>query len=201
MRTILNSAGLLVAIVATVKTSAFAEVPHLTINHYLGSARVINLITGAQSSQKVLLTKTLDPLRSAASEISCYQPEGKSAALSKVYMSIQGNSLTIADAEDVTKPDALTGTGTLYGEPWNWNYLKFSMNFIGQGFKVRVEDVNFHVKDRLIARKQLFSIPNGSPADFAGTPIQLWEGEVTAVNLETYQNAWQAMACPGAAGQ
>lgn len=150
---------------------------------YYGDDRVLDLFSGRTAKHKIILEKILDPQAGMITETACFQEKGKPAILSPTYMRVSGSSVTISDTLSADQPGKLTGVGSLYGSAWDWNFLKFSMDYSG----VRIEDVNFVVKDKLIARKQVFL------AD--GTPIQLWEVEMTAIKAEDYKRRYKSMGC------
>jgi len=149
---------------------------------YYGDARVLDLSSGRTETQKILLEKIVDPQAGLLTEIACFQEPGKPPRISPVYMKVDGSSVTISDAAD-GKSGRLTGTGLLHGSGWNWNFLEFTMSIFG----VRVEDVNFVVKDKLIARKRIFLA--------SGAPVQLWETEMTATTPEAYQERYKKLGC------
>jgi len=150
---------------------------------YYGSARILDLFSGGTNTQKVLLEKIIDPQAGMLIETACFQEHGKAPGSSPVYMKVSGSSVTISDTLAADKPGKLTGTGILHGRNWDWNYLEFSMNFSG----VKIEDVNFVIKNKLIARKKIF-MANGAP-------IQLWETEMTVIKPEEYQKRFKDMGC------
>ncbi|MCX5785159.1 MAG: hypothetical protein NTX59_05685 [Elusimicrobia bacterium] len=150
---------------------------------YYGNARILDLFSGRTGTQKLLLEKIIDPQGGMITETACFQEPGKQPRISPVYMKVTGSSVTITDTLAAGESSKLTGTGSLHGRDWDWNFLEFSMSIAG----VRVEDVNFVVKDKLIARKRIF-LPNGAP-------VQLWETEMTATNHEDYQKRYKTMGC------
>lgn len=150
---------------------------------YEGVARIISLTTGVEQSQPLLLTKTLDPQTGYLIEIACVKESNAQPRLSAVYMKVSGNKLAISDSMEA--PKYLSGTGEVAGEDWNWSFLKFSMS----AGPVRIEDVNFVVPGKLIARKQIFLVASG-------LPVQLWETEMNEISEKQFQSAYQAMNCP-----
>lgn len=164
----------------------FYSAAHATekkVIRYEGVAKIISLTTGVEQSQPLLLTKTLDPQSGYLVEIACVKEANGQTRLSAVYMKVDGDNLTISDS--LGAPKYLSGTGKVVGENWNWNFLKFSMN----AGPVHIEDVNFVVPGKLIARKQIFLAATG-------LPIQLWETEMNEISEERFQSASQAMNCP-----
>jgi len=152
--------------------------------YYAGTAQILNLISGATSTEDVIFERIVDPDAKMLIELACVKSPGKPAALSPVYMKVDGSNLKIADTQDVDHPGAVQGTGTVAGEPWRWNYLKFSMTAYG----ARVEDANFLVGNMLIARKQIF-LDNG-------TPLELYDINASLIDATTYQDKYSAMGCP-----
>ncbi len=174
---------LLFAFCTSIAITKGADAPSRQDLFYYGDARILNLSSGATATQRIVMKKTLDPQAGILTEIACFQEEGKPPRISPVYMRVTGSSVTISDTLSADQPDKLTGTGVLHGRDWDWNFLEFSMNIYG----VKVEDVNFVVKNQLIARKRIF-LPNG-------TPFQLWETEMTATAPEDYQKRYTEMGC------
>ena len=150
---------------------------------YYGNARITDLFSGRANTQKILLEKVVDPQAGMLIEMACFQEHGKVPRSSPVYMKVSGSSVTISDTLTADKPGILTGTGRLHGKNWDWNYLEFSMSYS----RVKIEDVNFVVKDKLIARKKIFMSD--------GTPVQLWETELTLIKPEDYQERYKSMGC------
>lgn len=151
--------------------------------NYEGTARIISLTTGDEQTQKLLLKKTSDPQLGYLIETACIEESQAQPRLSSVYMRVNGKSLSISDSMGESK--YLSGTGEVSGEDWNWNFLKFSMT----AGPVQIEDVNFVIPGKLIARKQIFLIPSG-------LPVQLWETEMTEISEEKFQSIYKAMNCP-----
>jgi hypothetical protein len=153
---------------------------------YSGQARVLNLLSGQVSSQAVLLEKVIDPTRSSLTETACVQDPGKPAQVSPVYVRISGETGIVSDDPSFGPAGSLRGSGVLKGTPWNWSYLKFTLTWKNA---VTIEDSNFVVGNQLVARKQLF-LPDG-------TPLELWESELTAVSDDAYRVLFAKMGCPG----
>ncbi len=165
--------------------SSFGDAASTKTLYYFGEARILNLISGESQTQTVLLAKTMSPSTSTLSELACIQQGKNPAEFSPVYMKVTGNTLKISDTLDTEHPNKLSGTGRVSGADWNWNYLKFSMLYSNG---VKIEDVNFVVKDILIARKQMF-LPSGSP-------FSLWEAEIKETDQESFQKHLSEMGCP-----
>ncbi len=151
--------------------------------HYEGVARTISLPSGVEQLQPLLLAKTLDPSADLIIEIACVKESNNQIRLSTVYMKVNGNKLTISDS--MGAPKYLSGTGEATGEAWNWSFFKFSMD----AGPVRIEDVNFAVPGKLIARKQIF-------LKATDQPVMLWEVEMSETSEEKFQSAYKAMNCP-----
>jgi hypothetical protein len=95
-----------------------------------------------------------------------------------VYAKVSGQTLTLSDGDN-----SIEGTGSVSGEEWNWNLLKFSM--VTKKGGIRIEDVNYRTPDRLIARKVL-SMPNGKP-------FMLWDIEVKEITESEYKKLYSEM--------
>ena len=163
-----------------------------TILYYYAYARMTFVASGygppagTVVPEEVLLVKTLDPQNSMLSEIACLRDTGRPSYLSPIYMKVTGNKLQIADTADVTHPNKVTGVGAVSGPAWNWNYLKFSMNYLP--YSAPVEDVNVVTPTQLIGRKQLFSSD--------GTLFELYDLEMDQITEDQYQAHFTSMGCP-----
>lgn len=150
---------------------------------YEGVASITDLGTGNVKQQRLVLAKTLDADSGFLVEIACVEEDTSSTRLSAVYMKVDGHKLSISDSKGA--PKYLSGTGEVMGEDWNWNYLKFSMN----AGPVVIEDANFVVPGKLIARKQIFM-------KSTGLPVQLWETEMKEIPESQFQTLSRSMNCP-----
>ena len=102
---------------------------------------------------------------------------------------------TISDSPDFNSK-SLTGTGKLRGNPWDWSYLTFDMVYSGDKFSMKIDDANFVVGNQLIGRKQFFyRNPSPSPNE-VGTPVELWDIEMTQIDQATYALHGKEMGCP-----
>lgn len=153
---------------------------------YQGTARIINLSDGSNLSEQVLLKKVLDQQLSILTEIACFKDPGQPAAISPVYMKVNGTSMQVSDNSDFS-PGKLSGTGALQGTPWDWKYLTWSMHYQTQAGVVDVEDVNFVVGKQLIGRKQMF---------FNSQPYRLWDIEMTEANAADFAAQAASLNCP-----
>ncbi len=154
--------------------------------YYSGTARVIDLKTGKESQEEMVVEKTINPKNNLITEIACVKRNGSAASVYPVYMKVQGNKiLQISNAPNFK--GTLSGTGKLQGKAWKWNYLTFSMLFdTGKG-NIRIEDDNFVVNSTLIARKRIF---------YREIPVQLWEEEAKEINLEEFSLQKKHLDCP-----
>ncbi len=181
MKSIFFSVCIAIVIFSTYQVEAAEK----TIRWYEGMARIIDLTTGIQRTDPLLVQKTIDPNTGYIIEIACFQGTDKKVRLFPVYMKVNGNKLVISNNSG--EPKFLSGTGEVFGENWNWSYLKFSME-VGP---VRIEDANFVVPGKLIARKQIF-IKN------TNTPVQLWDVEMTELHQDQFLQSSERMGCPEA---
>ncbi len=167
------------------------------LSFYGGDARLTSLVTGQVSTEKVLMARTVDPAAGRIVEIACIKESGKPAQLSPAYISISGNTVTSMSSTEDGEQSAFSGAGTLSGQPWQWNYLKFIMTFPlppAHGY-LRIEDANFITPTQFIARKQLFFISSYDSTQTA-TPVQLWDAELVSMTSEQYSAAYSEMGCP-----
>ena len=179
------------------------------IVYYSPQARKIFLATvpgfkaGTSATEKVLMVKTLDRQNGRFKEVACVSDGSQPAYISPVYMKVEGNRISaISDTPDFEKPNKLTGTGSLSGEDWDWNFLSFSMNYQtcpSPQCSSRVTDVNFVVRgqrddgvtfEQLIGRKQLF-LANGSP-------FELYDLEMDKISFDRGKALYGEMGCPEA---
>lgn len=158
------------------------------ILYYYGIANLTDLQSGRTSNEKILLKKSLLPSKNLIVEVACTQEPGQPAQISPVYMVVTGNRLVISDSEDL-KSKKLTGTGQVTGSSWAWEYLYFSMKFETPGGTVGIEDWNFSVGKKLLARKQIFFRDNP-------LPIQLWDVETTEITHAEHERVFAEMGCP-----
>jgi hypothetical protein len=169
--------------IALTPSAQSAEPVHTEI-YYSGTANILNLMTGAQSTEAVIMDRIVDEATSTIAELACVQDPGKPAEASPVYMRVEGAVLKIADTADVDHPHSLAGTGTVAGQAWAWNHLTFSMN----GFGAHIDDYNYLVANMIVGRKQI-SLPDG-------TPLELYDINMSEMTATAYQTAFAAMACP-----
>jgi hypothetical protein len=153
---------------------------------YQGTARIITLSDGSEAREQVLLKKIYSPKASILTEIACFKGYGKPAALSPVFMKVNGNTMRISDKADFN-PGKISGSGELQGPNWDWTYLKWSMQYQMPGGLATVEDANFVVGNQLIGRKQML---------FNGRPFQLWDIEMTELTRSDFDLQVKALGCP-----
>lgn len=160
--------------------------------YYSGTARLIHLPSGAESHQKLVVVKTLDPSKKMISEIACFVGRDGQVNVQPVYMKVlDERTLQISDEEN-GQSRFLSGTGEVFGEAWKWNLLKFDMQITVPQFpgaNSRVIDINT-ITDAgvLVARKQIYSAN--------GQLIQLYEGEFSPVSLDELDRAADELGCP-----
>jgi hypothetical protein len=168
--------------------------------YYFAPARITNLDShvgtlGLTHEENVLLAKTLDPIKSEIIEIACV-PSNR-VKISPVYMRVSGNTITaISDTPDFNGTK-LSGTGTLSGDPWNWNHLTFSMDSafcpVSHPCPAHVDDANFVVQgsgalDQLVGRKQIYSIPGH-------IPLELYDLEMNRITQDQYDAYYKQFGC------
>jgi hypothetical protein len=93
-----------------------------------------------------------------------------------------GSELTIAGSTTKPEKTRLTGFGALHGEPWNWDYIRFSMRLQGV---MNYEVSQLLLKDNLIERQQIFAGP---------FPVAI------PIRPDEYQRRFKAMKCLDGAG-
>ena len=200
-------------LVGCASTSAQARRPAATnsapvqLAYYSDAARKYFMATvpgfqaGTQATEKVLMVKTLDSQNGRFREVACINDGKQPAYVSPVYMKVDGNKISaISDTPDFSNPNKLTGTGTLSGNAWDWNYLTFSMVYQtcpSPQCKSQVNDANFVVRgqgrdgtpfEQLIGRKQLF-LGNGSL-------FELYDLEMDKITLDQGLAKFSEMGCP-----
>lgn len=148
--------------------------------YFYGQAHIINLNAPLQADQTpmLLLKKTTIPSQSLIVEKATTPDENGNMKDHIVYMKVDGHSLSITDTDD-----SIEGTGSVFGEPWNWNLLKFSM--VTKRGGIKIEDVNYRTPDRLIARKEL-SMPDGKP-------FMLWDVDAKEITEVEYEKLYTEM--------
>lgn len=161
-------------------------------SYFGGDVRVISLTSGQASNQKLIMARTIDPISSLIIEDACVQTSGQPAQHFSTYIIISGNTATLSDSAPPTSSKTFTGTGTLYGQPWEWNYMHYTINFPLQNESVKIADDNFITPTQFIARKQLFYKQNDSSPE---TPTSLWDAELNLMTLQDYQSVYSAMGC------
>lgn len=180
------------AIILTAAAYSSAAVADVVQNdhdlYYAGDARIMDLFTGATQTQKVILKKSMLPSQSMFMEIACIQSADKPAEISPVYMRVVDTSFEISDTIHFDNTGKLSGKGELAGPVWDWTTLKFHMVYKDGEKQAKIEDVNFVVGTRLIARKQLY-LPDGRG-------FQLYELEMEQIDLPGFTSRAQQMQCP-----
>lgn len=168
-------------------TFAFAETPTQSTVYYSGTAQILNLFSGITTSESLIMERIVDPQASTITELACGKDPGKPTFQSPMYMKISGNSVVLSDTQDFNRPKKVSGTGTVQGQPWIWNYLDFSMTYHSAQGDSKIKDVNFLIANMIVARKQIFT-PSGIPAE-------LYDINMTAIDKTTYQNLYDNLGC------
>jgi hypothetical protein len=160
--------------------------------YYHGEGRIISLLDGTVKKEPFLLIKRTEPEKNLLSEIACVLKEDGNSILSPVYMrvDVEKGTLLISSAEDFNEQAYLSGTGTVAGQPWKWNVLRFAMDVKSLRGTVKVVDSNWVVGKSLIARKEILA-PNGMP-------VQLWEVEAQEISQAEYASKATEAHCPNA---
>jgi len=151
----------------------------------VGDARLINMISGEQSGERVIMVRDVDA--GAVTEIACVKQPRESAVVSPVYIRIQGQKVTLSDTESGPSK-AVSGTGQVWGTAGAWSRLHFSMTFASPRSTVRIEDDNYVLPGgRMIARK-IIALPDGRP-------VQLWEIEMKPTAANDFWKEWAQLGC------
>jgi hypothetical protein len=175
---------LAIGTVLSIAFTAFgSNQPQFRTQYYCGNAEILMVEDNEKKTQQVLLAKTYDPQNSLLIEVACLKEEAKLAELSPVYMKVTESAVVISDNKNFA-PGALTGTGSLYGNNWDWNYLKFSMKW---GPDIEIKDVNFVTEDKLIAVKKMFN---------QGKLLMLWGAEAANITITEFKNKRDELGCP-----
>lgn len=172
---------------AAVGPFAAAAEPTVTTNFFSGDARLTNMFSTEQSSEKVLLVRAVDAKRGAIVETACVKAPTTAALVSPIYIRVTPDgAVNVADVPSGI-PRAVRGSGHAWGKLGEWNRLHFSMTYGSGRETVQIDDENYLVRDRLIARK-IISLPNGNP-------VELWEAELTATEPAAFWRTWSAQGC------
>ncbi len=175
------------AIVAVALPVAAAVEPSVTTNFFSGDARSTNMFSTEQSSEKVLLIRAVDAKRGTIVETACVKAPTTAALVSPIYIRLTPDgAISVSDVPSGI-PRAVRGTGHAWGQRGEWNRLHFSMTYGSGRGAVQIEDENYLVRDRLIARK-IISLPNGNP-------VELWEAELTSTEPAAFWRSWSAQGC------
>src|SRR5215813_1131201 len=95
-----------------------------TTIYYSGTAQILNMFSGQQTTEKLIMKRIVDPAHSTIVELACGQAPGKPTFQSPMHLTISGNQVKLSDTTGT--PNKVSGVGTVHGQPWNWNYLEFS---------------------------------------------------------------------------
>jgi len=150
----------------------------------VGDARLINMISGEQTSERVILVRDVDA--SAVTEIACVKQPRESALVSPVYIRIQGQNVTLSDTPSGPSK-AVSGTGQAWGKAGAWSRLHFSMTAASPRSTVHIEDDNYVLPGVIIARK-VIALPDGRP-------VQLWEIEMKPTAANDFWKEWAQLGC------
>lgn len=153
---------------------------------YMGDARITDPFSGQLQTEQVLLVREVTPAQQRIVETACVVHPGRPAITAPVYLTIEGQRVRISDNAAGTG-GAVSGSGTVLGEPWAWRELHFDMTYTSPRGSVRIRDVNIMLPNRLLARKEI---------SVAGGPIvQLWEAELPAVAAAQFRGEWARNRC------
>ena len=158
--------------------------PGLQRTLLVGDARLINMISGEQTSERVILVRDVDA--SAVTEIACVKQPRESALVSPVYIRIQGQKVTLSDTPSGPSK-AVSGTGQAWGKEGAWSRLHFSMTAASPRSTVHIEDDNYVLPEVIIARK-VIALPDGRP-------VQLWEIEMKPTAANDFWKEWAQLGC------
>jgi len=150
----------------------------------VGDARLINMISGEQSGERVIMVRDVNA--SAVTEIACVKQPRESALVSPVYIRIQGQNLTLSDTPSGPSKE-VSGTGQVWGKAGAWSRLHFSMTFTSPRSTVRIEDDNYVLPGVIIGRK-VIALPDGRP-------VQLWEIEMKPRAANDFWKEWAQLGC------
>ena len=151
----------------------------------VGDARLINMISGEQSSERVIMVRDVDA--SAVTEIACVKQPRESALVSPVYIRIQGQKVTLSDTPSGPFK-AVSGTGQAWGKAGAWSRLHFSMTAGSPRSTVRIEDDNYVLPSGLMIARKVIAVPDGRP-------VQLWEIEMKPTAANDFWKEWAQLGC------
>ena len=151
----------------------------------VGDARLVNMISGEQSSERVILVRDVDA--STVTEIACVKHPMESAVVSPVYIRMQGENVTLSDTPRGPSK-VVSGTGKAWGKAGAWSRLHFSMNFASPRATVRIEDDNYVLPSGLVIARKVIALPDGRP-------VQLWETEVKPTAANDFWKEWAQLGC------
>jgi hypothetical protein len=150
----------------------------------VGDARLTNMISGEQTSERVILVRDVDAR--SITEIACVKPQLEPALVSPVYLRIQGQNVALSDTPSGPSKQ-VSGTGQAWGKAGAWSRLHFSMTFTSPRGSVRIEDDNYVLPGIVIARK-VVALPDGRP-------VQLWEIEMKPAAANGFWKEWAQLGC------
>jgi hypothetical protein len=160
--------------------------------YYFGKETRTSLLGDKEVAEDILLQKSLLPGKNLITETACVKNGSDPALKSPVYMSVSGTHiLEISENEQFT-PGVLSGTGELEGKLWNWNYLKFSMNYKTPRGTARIEDENWVSKSMLVAVKELFWRDNVSGIE---TKTSMIVAKLRKIKRTEYEQKLLEMGC------
>jgi hypothetical protein len=111
------------------------------------------------AKQEITLKKIVDSNKKLIIEIACAPigpTPGAKYVISPVYMKVSSKGyLKISDKPNFVSNN-ITGTGSVFGTPWNWENLTFDMTTNFGGRTSWVKDVNFVSGEFLYGTKYIF---------------------------------------------
>lgn len=145
------------------------------------------MTTGSVRTEPALLVRDVDAAQSLVVETQCAPaPGGRGAMVSSAYIRIRDGVLSLSDTAS-GPAQAVTGTGRAWGAPGAWDRLHFSIEYRSGQVAAHIDDWNWIVAGRLIARKVV------SVSD--GRPVQLWEAEMAPTEPADFWARWSRMGC------
>ena len=152
----------------------------------VGDARLLNMNSGEQTSERVILVRDVDA--TAITEIACVKHPRESAVVSPVYIRIQGQKVTLSDTPSGPSK-AVSGTGQAWGKAGAWSRLHFSITAaFPRSPVVSVEDDNYVLPSGVVIARKVIALPDGPP-------VQLWEIEVKPIAANAFWKEWAQLGC------
>jgi hypothetical protein len=126
--------------------------------YYLGESKLSDESGKPNSSQVILLEKTLDPDNNVFVERAIVvKPDGKAEEFTMNHK-VKGNTFTLDDPKGMVK-----GSGALFGPAWKWTYFKGTFEATNGA---RIEDENFLADPSVLVARKKISTPDGKVIGF-----------------------------------